>query len=603
MRPRRRHSRTRGRRYLRTRQRGDSCKPEPELPSGADRLKKNFKHWNAISQSLGDSLRGGSAAAESTLQAYREHSPRHMADDAGRQISNFHSDAEIMAIMAGSLATSARQTLDALDRFQFQLQFQVWADCCFHLRRTPHLWEEVSKSSEMFHSFSHHVNRMKAPQFWPSAHLRTRYLNIMVEFSTSPEACEILAQFEDRYPNLSNETLLRLVGHYTKLQEVDRALDALSRVSPSILQSPNPSCVGLCVNLLLLDRVEGSYSSHSFRILPRMLQLGLPPLEIIHNMVVQNAARSSRVQVAFDLLYYLQSEKIRVHSHTYSTLLKHSFLSKDTEAIDKLFTIFQGDEALQRNPWLMASTMNIVRSICFFERMQGPEACFQRVIQIYDRAWSREPLEKFGILLQDFSVDDATKSEDVHPVALAGTIWSYILVQRDPQRVLHVWRHLTQLLEADDPLAVRLVQEVPSAFRAFLVFFARQQHRGLDKALVVLDYLLVHYPKSLGETEWAIILAGFVRVGGSDMAEKLRKIMMSTGRVFTMPGLEFLQSKWSRSELVQRLLDDVDARGLLPRSAMDVHTAMAEVAGQMSVAREIDGEMSSPQLKQGQEQR
>jgi hypothetical protein len=544
-----------------------------------------YEYWAAVSRFLDFWLRPPSkirhyvlnGAVGRAVRSYQERASQHVAAQSSSQSAIPYAD--IMAILAGSLATSARQTLMILDTFRTRLEYHVLGDCCLHIRRTPFLWAEVSQSPELFRHFVRQVGHMRSTGSWPKDPLRFRYVNLMVEFSTSPEALEILSNFEAKYHDVSDAVLLRLVSHYTTLGEVDMALGALSRVSPTTFRSPRGSWLGRIVNLLALDTVQSSPSTSNFRILPKLLELGVPPIEIIQNMMVQNAVKSGKTQVAFDLLYYLRNEKITVSTWTYSKLLKHSFLARDTQRIDELFTIFHNDEVLRRDPWLIASIMNIVRSICYFEQRLGVVACVSRVMQVYDRSYSRVPLAKFGLQLGDAQPPTANQKDDLHPAVLGGVIWSYVLVQRDPMHVMHVWTCFTRLLEASDPLAARFAQEELGAFRSFLVFFSRQQHCSPDKLLMILRYMLSKYPKSLGEVEWALVFAGFIRAGHLEMAEKLRKLMLSTGRTFTSPGLEHMQERWGDLELVKKMLDNVDVRGMLPSSTKDVEVTMTEVFG------------------------
>ncbi|KPI41636.1 uncharacterized protein AB675_9253 [Cyphellophora attinorum] len=189
------------------------------------------------------------------------------------------------------------------------------------------------------------------------------------------------------------------------------------------------------------------------------------------------------------------------------------------------------------------------------------------------------PLARFGLQLGDAQPLTANQKDDLHPVVLGAVIWSYVLVQRDPMHVMHVWTCFTRLLEASDNLAARFVEEQPGAFRSFLVFFSRQQHCSPDKLLLMLKYMLSNYPNSLGEMEWALVFAGFIRAGHLEMAEKLRKLMLSTGRTFTSLGLEHMQERWGDREIVKKLLDDVDVRGMLPSSNKDIEVTMTEVFG------------------------
>lgn len=546
-----------------------SKSPTPMPATGTYRY--NLAFWKDLSRLLRVASRQTEEPVHHVLDFFRQRIATWRDSTSKQKIPI--STREMMSIIIGALATTAKQTLEVLEEFDGlreaegvrqvvpAIWFDIRADCCYHLRHSPALWAETQTSPELMSSFARQVARLKSVDYWPKYELKARHLDLLLANSTDRESGEILQKFQEIYPAQSDRDLLYLVDCYTRLRDVDGALQALSRVSPQVLHSGDGHCISRCVKLLQLDTVQGEYSARSFRILPRMLQLGVPPLDVIHNMAVQNAAKSGLMEVAFDLYKSLQAENIPIGHRTHNILLKHSLLLRDADALNKCFDIIHALDSLQDQPYLLMTMMNVVRYISFFERRAHPAKCMQYIMQIYDRAHSRHVLARIG-LIHPSQVDDGNPELlDPNPMALAGAIWACVLVQRDVLLVNRVWDNLVGLLADGDPLVTESA-EAFGLFRAFLLFYTRTGS-SLNRAVEVMQYALERHPKRLEETDWVILMAGFIRHEGDSSAEQIRQVMMSTGQDFTSQGKEFLTKRWPSSETVQKILSEHEA-GTLP---------------------------------------
>ncbi|ETN40333.1 uncharacterized protein HMPREF1541_04609 [Cyphellophora europaea CBS 101466] len=516
-----------------------------------------FKYWNKLSLLLAFAYRSGNTRAHHALDVHRYRAREWPLEERDPDLEY----STLMSIMIGSLASSSHDALQLLAG-PHHIFWNQRADCCYHLRRIPARWREIQKSPTLEVMFQQQIIRLKEPgSLWSRTRLKVRHLDLLLEQSTAAEALELVKKFEKTYPFLTDKDALYLVGFYTKLGDVQNALRLLRRVSPELLEAPHSYCIGRCVNLLKLDTVEGTRSSHAFRILPAILELGLPPLDIVHNLVVQNAAKSGLIDVSLDLYRFLETESIPIDPHTHTTLLKHSFLHKDLTAMNKLMNLIQAREDLMHNPHLMSVMMNIVRHICFHERKAEPEECLQHLLAIYDRAYNRGALIRVGILQADQLSSEGSSLPDPHPMVLANFMWAFILTQTHEARVRQVWSALTRLLSRKDPQVSESLH-YSGVFRAFMFFFGRSPFT-LNGMVEVLEYLLKHMPDQVEQLDWAIIISGFLKHGKEDGANQVRRTMETFDQKFTSGGLQAILDRWPRQRDVRKFIKDLEG-GLAP---------------------------------------
>lgn len=512
-------------------------------------------YWNHLSHLLAYAYRSGSERAQHALDTYR-YRAREFVQALPETIDDGRNIPGLSSIMIGCLANSAHDTLHVLSSRK-RMPWYVRADCCYHLRYIAARWDEIGAEPDLYELYRQQIDMLKDRKYWKMTRLHARHLDLMLKDSSQAESVQLVRDWQNKFSFLTDTDALYLVGFYTKVQDVDNALKALGRVSPELLQGPNEYLIGRCVNLLMLDVIDEQSTSHSFRILPAMLKLGLPPLPIIHNMIVQNTAKAGLVGISLDLYRSLEAQGISRSSHTTTTLLKQSFLQRDLKTMDELMNMIHAQQHLARDPYLMAVMMNIVRHVCHQERKIGPEQCLSHLLTIWDRAYNRSALVRIGILRPDQVRGGDLTLPDAHPMALANMIWAFVLTQRTETPVQEVWKAVVHLLDKRDP-QMTAVMDNAIFFNAFLIFYQRSPFT-LGAMVEVLEYFLTHAPETLNETSWAIVINGLLKHEKDNETTRVQDMMRNLNRRSTSPALQSIIDRWPQNSTLGAFVRDVEA--------------------------------------------
>lgn len=527
-------------------------------------------YWGHLSHLLGFAYRSGNHRAQHALETYR-YRGREFVRALSESAPNPAEPATILSTLIGCIANSARDTLQVLSS-RLDIPFYARADSCYHLRHIPARWAEISNDPQLEQLYHQSLEPLRDRDTWESmAEVKTRHMALMMEHLHREDAVQLLSDWRETFPYLRDGENLWLMDQYTRLGDADNALQALGKVSKQLLQKPNYDLIARCVNLLKLDSIEDRRKTQSFRILPSMLKLGLPPLDIIHNMAVQNTARSGMQHVSLDLYEALQAQGRPVHNHTTAALLKQSLKSGNYKVMNKVMTMIQTREDLTHDPFVMSVMLNVVRHICFFQQGLGSDECLAYLLAIYDRAYSRGILGRIGILGPDQARGGNPTHPEPHPVALTNFIWSFILAQTQEARVRGVWLRIVQILRngrlhdafvrVREPL-LREAMRDGAVFRAFLIFYQRNQ-ATLPDMIDVLKYMLRNAPESVEEPEWIIVVNGFMRHMQHKNIDIVQQLMRNFASEAPTPSrgnrLRAFLERWPEKARIARFVKDLEA--------------------------------------------
>jgi hypothetical protein len=396
-------------------------------------------------------------------------------------------------VLLGSLLTSAEETLSLLydDSGHSHYPWSVRMDALSWLRNFR--WEEVQAHPSHLNKFWDLINLQRDPSTWPPVRMLGHDLDLLLEDLTENGQRELLHVYMQRQDLNDDFILLRLVDYFTRLKDVDTALELLSRVTvpairtkdEDVLDENRAPVARRCTNLLLQETVVTNGQSKSFRILPRILQLGVPPTTVMYNVMIYNAVRWKLPDVAWDLVNYVRQMRVPLHVTSCFALMRDAFRRKDAERINEMLSYVQERPEIARDEWVASYMMYMVTSLCVRHQKLGTSETWKRVLNVYDRNWNRGPLVRAGLL--DAKEDNAQASglRDPSPRSLAWTIYCFVTAQRDVAVVDRLWDYITQRLKEDD-IELKNAASDCVLFNAFMQFYGRYED-SLPKALGILQ--------------------------------------------------------------------------------------------------------------------
>jgi hypothetical protein len=396
-------------------------------------------------------------------------------------------------VLLGSLLTSAEKTLSLLYDHSgvSPYAWTVRMDALSWLRRFR--WEEIQANELLLEDFWDKVNLQRDPSSWPPLRMLGPHLDLLLEDLTEDGQRQLLHVFVQG-KNLNDDfILLRLVDYFTRLKDVDMALELLSKVTAAALRTKDEDLFDekrapvarRCTNLLLQETVVTNGQSKSFKILPRILQLGVPPTTIMYNVMIYNAVRWKLPAVAWDLVRYVRQIRVQLHVTTCFALMKDAFRRKDADRINEMLSYIQERPDIAQDEWVASYMMYMVMFLCVKHQKLGTSETWQRILNVYDRNWKRGALVRAGLLDGKEEDSQASGLEDPSPRSLAWSIYCFISAQRDEAVVDRLWAHITQRLkEGDSELKNAASDSV--LFNGFMQFYGRKED-SLPKALGILQ--------------------------------------------------------------------------------------------------------------------
>ncbi|KAL4740816.1 hypothetical protein BDV11DRAFT_203987 [Aspergillus similis] len=136
--------------------------------------------------------------------------------------------------------------------------------------------------------------------------------------------------------HMAPNTILSFMKRFTQFRDVDAALEAIEMVKEAAhpeFRMNSEEVVRHCCKLLTIDFVVDDGGARNFRILPKLLELGVPPTRDLMNVVLLNAFKSG------------DTHELEPDAYTYMALL--------TDAVR-----IQVKEELRRNPWIVTKILH-----------------------------------------------------------------------------------------------------------------------------------------------------------------------------------------------------------------------------------------------------
>lgn len=516
----------------------------------------------------------------------------------------------VMQLLLGTMVTSPYETLIVLQNLrETEDDFGMRCRCLSYI---GFMYKDtLTKHPELMAMFEVEVRKLRSPDVWPAVEMRRRYLSLLLWRLNANEAQSLIQSFLQKYPELSVNTTLYLVMYCARRGMDLLALSVLTRLPPQELRSPGLLTLQCCQVLLRHDVVESTPEGHNFKILPRLLEAGLTPDNVLYSRIIERALASEYSGVAWDIFHHLKTTDIQITPWTYLLLLRQAFNGNNVTGVQELLSEIQHKEELCTNVYLLTYAMNIVRRIFQNERFMTSAESLSHLLALYDRVFSREPLAKLDIVppvgsnrAKVSSFDSGATSELVQPDAycLSFTIWAFVLCHRSSRSVRTLWARIQDLVEARDPTMVECMR-LDLIYNAFIWLNMRERKAAsMANAVEILQYMLTKQLCPPTDRTWSILICGFLRCDQKAQAKQIFGIMKQSNLKTKDIRKEYWRSNWTL-EYFEEHLDEILDENTMPDGtelgkAADVLSEPFDFAD-MVKSLDVDPELSglTPELE------
>jgi hypothetical protein len=433
-------------------------------------------------------------------------------------------------IMLRFLAVSSEQALAFLlvtDVIPFP-SFESVMDVLLFLKRVRS--DEINSKPQLRDQYLHILSQQRQPARWLYS-IQKNHLELFLEECSDDEIKWLFEDLQSANADISYHGLLRFMDYFTKAGDVDGALKALNAIDLDIRLQSEDQLLSRCTNLLKLDSIISDGPSPNFRILPQLLEAGVKPNLVLHNLMLKNAVNLGASVVAWDLYHYLRRHDLPTDARTYMVLMKDALARRDEEALRGLLTTINTRTDLLDDPYLMTCVLTLIR-VEGRKMRQQTGLVFSNMIQVYSRTFTLAPLKHLGMLGESTWSSSNQNKSNPETDTLAFVVQSYVLAQQSSMVVHSLWDRIERLRSQGDELVLALTRCLPF-YDGFIVFFARRTET-LTKCLQVLQLMLDRNVQP-SATTWGSIALAFERNGQFQAAEDVKNMMDRQGLNIEFP--------------------------------------------------------------------
>ncbi|KAL1995030.1 hypothetical protein VTN49DRAFT_1217 [Thermomyces lanuginosus] len=414
---------------------------------------------------------------------------------------------------------------------------------------------------------------------WPMTGMSPRAIRVYIQIADLNRV-EFLFDYMRRWDiEITAATALCFMTRFTRSKAVDRAIEALRlliELNDEIHHMNSESVIRHCCKLLTLDTVEEHNNERNFRILPRILELGVRPTRDMMNVVVSNAFRTGDVQLGLDMLKYMQSQGMEFDSYTYLTMLDDAVARGDRQRVDELLQEINPREDLVNNQFIASKIIHAQFTFTAknISTTADPTTIFLDMLDLYSRYFDLTPLKELQLISPTYNAigmeRDLTPGSHVLFIMMA----TYLRCSTNPARVWRVHRRFEQLIEQRHPVIAPLVQ-FPHFNNEFIRAF-RPYEDAVRHCVNIVNKMLKDStqpfeldgkkirPAAPDVWTWNVLLSVFVRHGKHDGVEAITEMMKRHNVSYDQATWNtILQSKVARQDVndAAATIREMESRG------------------------------------------
>lgn len=442
--------------------------------------------------------------------------------------------------------------------------FRMLADC-FHYLEAFHRDELTSKlrTKAYYHRI---LFSCLAPEYFPIAITHGR-LQVFLERCNEATLSRAFSEIVQWNIRVSSDTLLLFMDSFAKFHDVENALHALRLAAT---QKPRPNLDSSIVrnricNLLKLDEVVDVDGVRNFKILPKILDIGVQPDRDMMNLILSNALSTGDSQIGWDIVHYMKQQGFHLDSYTYVSLIKDAVARRDIEKLDMIFRELDGNEDVRNDPYVTSQTLHALYSLS--RKTRNPSKphsdMFNLMVDIYRRAHDLTPLRELGIIpLHWYATDDGRNTPpSMHSLNIM--IAAYLRKLEDPALGGEIFDRFQKMVEQGHKSFGRLA-ESDHIYNTFLMSFIRSSETLSHCGHVIEQMLQPLPPTAVLEDEgnrqiiqakptvrtWTIFLSAFIFRRQIGASEKIKSLMAKQGIEFNDYTFNVMTAGYAKMEMV-----------------------------------------------------
>ena len=393
------------------------------------------------------------------------------------------------------------------------------------------------------HTYASAVESCLEPTGWPILSPPQTGIRLFIRRSGFSALMKGFRIINERGITLSAETALCLMNKFTELNNVELAfssLEFLPKIKDPNFTMASEGVLRHCCKLLTLDTVEDKAEGRNFRILPRLLKMGVQPDRDMMNIVLANAYKTGDPQLGADILRFMQNHNHELDSYTYLTLLTDAVARGDRGRVDDLVREVEMQQQLKENPYIFSKIFHA--HFTFTAKHMDPEndpaGVFYSMLEMYNKLHDITPLKELLLIPPQYTPPSTGLEIKTppSPVALFLMIATFFRCRNRISQVHRMYDQFRELVQMGHPSIAPLV-ESDHVYNEFLIAF-RKSSRGLRSSIRLVEDMLdpsslpteTSTGKPLKHTAptprtWTILLSAFNYNRQPHAAEKVKEMM------------------------------------------------------------------------------
>ncbi|PYH41543.1 pentatricopeptide repeat protein [Aspergillus saccharolyticus JOP 1030-1] len=335
------------------------------------------------------------------------------------------------------------------------------SECLLFLRNYPKLFDSWRWESVTFPDL---VATCLDPHYWPIVYTPQKGIRFFIGAANDDDVLRAWKLVYERQVHTSAETYLAWASRFTRMRNIDLALEALEHVRQigqvGLEITSEPVKRHGCL-LLLLDSVKDGPEGRNFRILPRLLEMGMRPDLEMMDLILANCYKTGDPELGRDMLNHMQSQGYPLTTYTYVTLLSDATRRLDRSEINRLkHEIEMQGEDIRTNRFVKSKLFHAYFCLNVKDQTGRPEEmdnkhAFRSLFRLYNEMYDISPLKKLGIVPQSYRQQVTGRSPlrtEPDAVPLFLMIASYLRCHSDISVTARVYDRFVELLENEDPV-------------------------------------------------------------------------------------------------------------------------------------------------------
>ncbi|KAJ5151861.1 hypothetical protein N7492_010156 [Penicillium capsulatum] len=425
------------------------------------------------------------------------------------------------------------------------------------------------------HTYQSLIENCLHPLTWPVLHLSQKAVHLFVKRSGRLALAQAFEMTKHRGSPLKPETILAFMSRFVYQRNVDLALAALDR----LLALRNPgftleteSVRRHCCKLLTLDAVEEHAEGRNFRVLPRLLELGIRPDQTMMNIVLSNAYKTGDAQLGTDMLQFMKSYGHKLDGYTYSILLSEALKRGDRARVNSLIVEIESNEGFLQNPHITSKLVyaHYIFNVKNLDVDADPERAFHILLDSYCRYHDITTLQQLGIVPPNYSPREGKSNIAPIPSALFTMLATYLRCNIRFLDVHRVYNRFLELVRQGNPAFTGLV-ETDHFYNEFLRAL-RTNPRGLQLCVQMVKDML-HPPPGLVDQHtgrainhvkptirtWTLLLSAFIYSRNVNSSERIKEMMRNHGIEYDHTVWNVIISGYASSQQVPKTATTIKA--------------------------------------------